>query len=134
MEIRRLNVQLPPHLAGAKAYVLGDVRIIFSDNDQYEGPNGHRWRHVSMSCADRLPTYKEVFDVRKRLFPPNAEVLQVFPPTKEHVNNHAFCLHLWWNKDKRLTPRQMQWAVGIPGITGMERDTPPQSKTEGGET
>lgn len=115
-DLKRLTAPLPGWMDGAKAYTLGPLRIIMSDNDRYDGPKGDRWRHVSVSCEDRLPTYDELCNVRARLFPPRAVVIQIFPPKSEHVNNHAYCLHLWWNKDRRLTPKAMQYAVGVPGI------------------
>lgn len=89
----------------------GLFRFIVSDNDRFE--NDDRWRHVSMSLGGRLPNYCELKHARQVWFPAEAEVIQVFPPEKEFVNNHPFCLHLWWNKDRRLTPELMQLAVGI---------------------
>ena len=65
-----------------------------------------------MSLAGRLPTYDEVKHAREVFFPAEAEVLQVFPPEKEFVNCHPYCLHLWWSKDRRLVPKETMSAVG----------------------
>lgn len=96
------------------AYVFGDMRITMSDDDDFG--DGDKWRHVAVSCAARKPSYDELYAVRKKLFPLDAEVVQVFPPRAEHVNNHPHCLHMWWNKSRRLTPRNMADAVGIKGV------------------
>lgn len=98
----------------------GVYRFIVSEDDQFcvQHPNGtiegdtRRWRHVSLSLEDRLPTYDELFDARKLFFPLSAEVIQVFPPIEEHVSYHPYCLHLWWCKDGRLTPPLMRHAIG----------------------
>lgn len=51
--------------------------------------------HVSLSYADRLPTWDDLKRVKDLFWDPNAEVIQVLPPQKEYVNDHPFCLHLW---------------------------------------
>jgi len=93
-----------------KALQAGPYRIIWSDNDRYEGDE--LWRHVSFSMAHRVPNYEELKACRMTFFPADAEVVQVFPPEEEFVNCHPYCLHLWWSKDRRLVPPQTQSAVG----------------------
>ena len=89
----------------------GPFRFGISDNDRFD-KDDERWRHLSMSHHSRLPTYAELKSARYTFFPPDAEVVQVFPPESEFVNCHPFCLHLWWSKDRRLVPPQTASAVG----------------------
>lgn len=58
-------------------------------------PDGFRWFHASFSRSNRLVSYADVLMVRRCFFAADALVLQGFPPTDEHVNNHENCLHLW---------------------------------------
>jgi hypothetical protein len=97
-----------------RVFTYGKLFIMMSDDDDFG--DGEKWRHVSISARTRKPSYDEMYKVRKHFFPDDAEVVQVFPPRAEHVNNHPHCLHLWWNKSRRLTPRNMADAVGIKGV------------------
>ena len=54
---------------------------------------GH-W-HLSISCADRLPSYDELKGARYKYLPNVCYMAQIFPPTDEFVNVHPFTLHLW---------------------------------------
>ena len=100
-----LNIQ-----PNAEYYQWGSLRIVESDDDQYDDSED-RWKHVSFSCRNRLPSWEEIKAVRMKFFPPEAEVIQVLPPVEEYVDNHPFTLHLWWCKTKRLTPKAMREAV-----------------------
>lgn len=99
----------PPWMLRAKFYRAGPFKVLISDDDDFG--DGHRWRHLSVSRNDRVPSYDELLAVRDRFFPADAEVIQVFPPRTEHVNVHPYCLHLWWRKDGRLCPSIMKYAV-----------------------
>lgn len=69
-------------------FELGPLRIISSGA-------GDDWEHVSVSCADRCPTWDEMCTV-KRLFWGNDEtVLQFHPRSDKYKNDFPFCLHLW---------------------------------------
>ena len=94
------------------AFEKGPIYVLASDDDEYD-ETGEKWRHVSFSCKDRLPTWEEQREVRDAFFPPEACVVSVFPPTSEYVNHHPFTLHLWWNKDRRLVPEATAEAVGL---------------------
>lgn len=65
----------------------GAVRVIFS--------NGEGWDHVSVSLANRCPTWDEMCAVKERFFEPEDCVVQYHPRASEYVNLHAYCLHLW---------------------------------------
>jgi hypothetical protein len=57
--------------------------------------DGRLWHHLSVSRADRIPSYHDVNDV-KDVFIGRAHIAyQVFPPRARHVNIHPYCLHLW---------------------------------------
>jgi len=56
--------------------------------------DGGRW-HLSISHKKRLPTYDELKQARYRFTPDNIYMAQIFPPMKEFVNIHPYCLHLW---------------------------------------
>jgi hypothetical protein len=57
--------------------------------------DGRLWHHLSVSRADRIPSYHDVNDV-KDVFIGRAHIAyQVFPPRARHVNIHSYCLHLW---------------------------------------
>lgn len=88
----------------------GSLRIMVTDDDVYDASQDP-WRHVSFSCKNRYPTWDELLAVRYEFFPPDVEVIQVFPPQAEYVNLHKFALHLWWNKARRLTPPMMKESV-----------------------
>jgi len=51
--------------------------------------------HMSISHRSRLPTYDEIKGARYKLLPDDVYMAQIFPPEKEFVNVHPYCLHLW---------------------------------------
>jgi hypothetical protein len=53
------------------------------------------WEHVSVSTADRCPTWDEMCQVKAIFWDPEDCVLQFHPPKSEYVNCHPYCLHLW---------------------------------------
>lgn len=53
------------------------------------------WEHVSVSRADRCPTWDEMCDVKSLFWDDDDCVIQYHPPKKDHINNHEYCLHLW---------------------------------------
>lgn len=66
--------------------------------------DGERWIHLSVSSADRLPTWEEMVYVKERFLDKESVALQVFPPRDEWVNVQVNVLHLWVNLDRRPTP------------------------------
>lgn len=66
--------------------------------------DGKRWRHVSVSAADRLPTWDEMVAVKEIFIGTQETALQLFPPRKEWVNEHPHVLHLWHCLDGRPVP------------------------------
>jgi len=70
---------------------------------------GQGWDHVSVSLANRCPTWEELEHVRKLLFKPDEVVMQLHVPAKDHVNIHPNVLHLWrpLNEKIPLPPKRM---------------------------
>jgi hypothetical protein len=62
--------------------------IVIVTND-----NG-KW-HLSISCKDCQPSYKEIKEARYKYLPNDIYVAQIFPPQEEFVNVHTYCHHLW---------------------------------------
>ncbi len=71
-------------------FELGELRIIVSD-----GQCGEKWEHVSVSLADRCPTWDEMNSVKDLFWGPEEIVIQFHPPQSKYVNFHPFTLHLW---------------------------------------
>ena len=57
--------------------------------------NGHGWDHVSVSVEDRCPTWAEMSHVYSLFALPNEAWMQLHVPSRDHVNFHPHCLHLW---------------------------------------
>ena len=72
----------------------GPLRIISSGTPE-EGSDP--WEHVSVSCADRCPTWDEMKTVKEMFWQDSETVVQFHPKKSQYVNSHPFCLHLWRN-------------------------------------
>jgi len=78
-----------------EAYQCGKLRVIVSVEQHSDG----RWLHVSISRADRLPSWDELKRV-KADFMGDRWAVQFLPPASHYVNEHPNCLHLWHNLDE----------------------------------
>ena len=76
---------------GAGAYTMGDCRILVAREPL--GPDGRLEWHLSISCADRYPTWDEISDARDALLPDDAFGM-VLPRRDDYVNAHDYCFHL----------------------------------------
>ena len=56
---------------------------------------GGGWDHVSVSLANRTPTWAEMEYVKRLLFKDDEVAMQLHVPVKDHINNHPYTLHLW---------------------------------------
>lgn len=56
---------------------------------------GGSWDHVSVSRADRIPTWQEMNLVARLFFLESETAVQFHVPASKHVNIHPNCLHLW---------------------------------------
>lgn len=63
------------------------MKIIFSI--------GGGWDHVSVSYANRCPTWEEMCLIKHIFFKDDECVLQYHPAKEDYVNNFPYCLHLW---------------------------------------
>jgi hypothetical protein len=73
-----------------------------------------RWDHVSVSLADRCPTWEEMCFIKELFFERDEPAMQLHP-VKDYVNNHPYCLHLWRPLDVEI-PLPFPEMVGIPGL------------------
>lgn len=64
------------------------------------------WDHVSVSCKDRTPTWKEMCFVKDQFFDEDEVAIQYHPAKENYVNIHNFVLHIWkpHNIDVPLPP------------------------------
>jgi hypothetical protein len=62
---------------------------------------GQGWDHVSVSLADRCPTWEEMELVAKLFFLPTEYAMQLHVPASDHINDHPFTLH-WWRPRSKL--------------------------------
>jgi len=65
---------------------MGCALVITKDNGLH---------HLSISRKDRLPNYEEMKTARYQFLSDIDYMVQIFPPTRDFVNVHQFCLHLW---------------------------------------
>jgi len=53
------------------------------------------FEHVSVSLANRCPTWDEMCKVKDLFWDEEDTVVQFHPPKSEYVNQMKYCLHLW---------------------------------------
>lgn len=75
------------------------LRILSSEGCE---ESGSQWDHVSVSLADRCPTWDEMCHVKALFFRDDEWVVQLHPPAKENINHHPLCLHLWRPTDQEI--------------------------------
>lgn len=102
--MRYMKVELPPDLykldsthpeAFRTDTGLGILKSI--DNTPKWGP----LKHVSISREDRYPNWDEILRVKDFFFG-NIDCMMVIPKSKNYVNVHPNCFHIWqtpqeWN-------------------------------------
>lgn len=89
-----------------RKHVTGRLRIISSGGAR---PLTEGWEHVSVSLADRAPTWREMCIVKDMFWGPEETVVQFHPKDSEYVNKHPYCLHLWKKvgSDYELPPKKL---------------------------
>lgn len=70
------------------------------------------WDHVSVSRRTRCPNWIEMEQVKRLFFRDDETAMQLHVPPAEHVNAHAYCLHLWRPLDQEI-PRPPAIFVGL---------------------
>lgn len=53
------------------------------------------WLHASVSLHNRLPTWRELREVKDWIVGPKRPAYQIFPRAEDYVNIHPYVLHLW---------------------------------------
>jgi hypothetical protein len=56
---------------------------------------GAGWEHVSVSRANRCPTWGEMEHVKRLFFEPGDVCMQLHVTPAAHLNAHPYCLHIW---------------------------------------
>lgn len=57
--------------------------------------NGGGWDHVSVSLRNRCPTWEEMCEIKGIFFRPDECCVEYHPASKDYVNVHPYCLHIW---------------------------------------
>jgi hypothetical protein len=67
---------------------------------------GEGWDHVSVSLADRCPTWDEMCWIKNLFFKSNELAIQFHPTEKDYINMCQTVLHIWrpWKIDIPLPP------------------------------
>ena len=66
------------------------LKILCSGTDAENG-----WEHVSVSRDKHPPNWQEMCFVKKLFWGDDEAVMQLHPPSRDYVNHHPNCLHLW---------------------------------------
>jgi hypothetical protein len=79
---------------------LEGARIIVTASDftSIGAPAGEQWIHASISRNGFMPTYDDLVNLHKAVWP-DGYAYQVFAPPSQHVNLHTHALHLWGKFD-----------------------------------
>ena len=84
-------------------FVMEPLRMIASSGDG--------WEHVSVSVADRCPTWDEMCLVKDLFWGSEECVMQLHPPRADYISCHPYTLHLWKPLEGTI-PRPPNWMVG----------------------
>ena len=95
---RLYHPMFPPTKRGDRfgIFEFGELKIIASDGSNWDKSFDERaWEHVSVSHANRCPTWDEMCQVKSLFWDDDECVQQFHPPGDRYVNAHPYCLHLW---------------------------------------
>jgi len=70
------------------------------------------WLHISFSRQNRIPSYEELQLVKENFIGSDKKAIMVLPGREHYVNQHRYCLHLWYSKDNPIP----DFDVMVPGI------------------
>ena len=106
----------------------GPLRILSSGTCE-NNPESKGWEHVSVSCAERCPTWEEMSKVKEMFWSDTETVIQFHPRKEADVNFHPYCLHLWKmaNTEFLLPPKELL----VPTLVRDKRKEESESKSEG---
>jgi hypothetical protein len=69
-----------------------NLLVLLSASEEFDGK---RWIHLSVSHRSRLPSWKELRDVKDLFIGKDRLAIQVLPREKDYYNFHPNVLHLW---------------------------------------
>jgi hypothetical protein len=72
---------------------------------------GEGWEHVSVSRKNRCPNWFEMEQVKRAFYADDETAVQFHVPSRDHINLHPYCLHLWRPTASAL-PRPPGWMIG----------------------
>lgn len=77
-----------------------DLRVIAASGDD--------WDHLSVSRADRAPSWAEMEQVKRVFFYRHEVAYQLHVAVRDHINCHPNCLHIWrpWKEKIPLPPTE----------------------------
>lgn len=96
------------------------LRIV-SSGSWLERGDLDNWEHVSISTPKRCPNWIEMCFVKDLFWHEEETAIQFHPPRSEYVNNHPYCLHLWWPVDGHVRLPPPRNTKGIIGRTEAQR-------------
>lgn len=84
------------------------LHVISSGSQKGDRPQD-QWEHVSVSAADRCPTWAEMDYVKSLFWGDHETVLQFHPKLSQKVNIAQTCLHLWKRRGRNheLPPTEL---------------------------
>lgn len=80
------------------AYQKGPVRILLNTHEKVKAYPGQQTKisiHLSISCADRNPTWDEIKEARYRFMDRDRDAYMILPAERDYVNLMSFCFHLY---------------------------------------
>jgi hypothetical protein len=72
---------------------------------------GGGWDHVSVSYANKIPSWKDMEQVKRMFFEDDEVVMQLHVRPTEHISHHPYTLHLW-RPHAATIPLPPDWMVG----------------------
>lgn len=107
-----LRIQLAPPWPQSKPGENGAFGLKTSDGYvRIIAAKGDGWEHVSVSHANKCPSWATMCQIKDLFFDPEDCVFQLHPPRSEWISVHPYCLHLWKPEEGEI-PRPPSWMVG----------------------
>ena len=113
-EIQRIKALLPLHVSDDGGNGILQIKPT-GESMLVVWSFGCGWDHVSVSYANRTPTWDEMCVVKDMFFRKDEVVVEYHPAADEYVNQHPHCLHLFRPQEETV-PTPPYWMVGLkPG-------------------
>lgn len=97
VDYERIDITYNPQCHDLQAFQKGPIKVLLSNDkfDFFGDGKSKLCKHLSLSCADRNPTWEEIKEARYRFLDRNKDAYQVLPPPDQYVNIHNFTFHVW---------------------------------------